>query len=149
MQSVERIGENLDSLLKEFPARRRELHERIGAAVHRELQDRIDSSGLRDAGGRVKRWQIVAVGSGGGYAAVRAEKGATGANSPGAITNYLEGGHRIRPPSGRGAAYRSRIRVAYVNGFHFYAETSQRAESIAIAEAELWLDELADEFDRG
>lgn len=49
----------------------------------------------------VRDMQSVYIGSGLGYAAVRAADTSTGANSPGAITNYLEngtlGGTRIRP----------------------------------------------------
>ena len=83
---------------------------------------------------------------GGGYAAVRPEKGKTGADSPGAITNYLEGGHRIASPRG-GKNYRPRLRVSYVSGYHFYAAAAMRAESIAIGEAEAWADELARELE--
>ena len=96
----------------------------------------------------MRRWQVAHVGSGGGYAAVRPEKGKTGADSPGAITNYLEGGHRIASPRG-GKNYRPRLRVSYVSGYHFYVNTSMRAESIAIGEAEAWADEIARELEAG
>lgn len=140
------IGAAFDKILREFPERRRELHERVGRAVQRELQQQIASSGVNDSSGKVRRWQAVHVGSGGGYAAVRPEKGKTGADSPGAITNYLEGGHRIASPRG-GKNYRPRLRVSYVSGYHFYVNTSMRAESIAIGEAEAWADEIARELE--
>ena len=143
---TDRIGAAFDKILQEFPERRRELHERVGRAVQRELQQQIASSGINDSSGRVRRWQVVHVGSGGGYAAVRPEKGTTGADSPGAITNYLEGGHRIASPRG-GKNYRPRLRVSYVSGYHFYVNTSMRAESIAIGEAEAWADEIARELE--
>lgn len=145
---TDRIGAAFDKILREFPERRRELHERVGRAVQRELQQQIASSGINDSSGRVRRWQAVHVGSGGGYAAVRPEKGKTGADSPGAITNYLEGGHRIASPRG-GKNYRPRLRVSYVSGYHFYVNTSMRAESIAIGEAEAWADEIARELEAG
>lgn len=142
------LERSFDKLLEEFPERRRELHERVGRAVQRELQQQIASSGVNDSSGKVRRWQAVHVGSGGGYAAVRPEKGKTGADSPGAITNYLEGGHRIASPRG-GKNYRPRLRVSYVSGYHFYVNTSMRAESIAIGEAEAWADEIARELEAG
>lgn len=142
------LERSFDKLLEEFPERRRELHERVGRAVQRELQRQIASSGINDSSGRVRRWQVVHVGTGGGYAAVRPEKGKTGADSPGAITNYLEGGHRIASPRG-GKNYRPRLRVSYVSGYHFYVNTSMRAESIAIGEAEAWADEIARELEAG
>lgn len=145
---TDRIGAAFDKILREFPERRRELHERVGRAVQRELQRQIAASGINDSSGRVRRWQAVHVGSGGGYAAVRPEKGTTGADSPGAITNYLEGGHRIASPRG-GKNYRPRLRVSYVSGYHFYVNTSMRAESIAIGEAEAWADEIARELEAG
>lgn len=135
---TDRIGAAFDKILQEFPERRRELHERVGRAVQRELQQQIASSGINDSSGRVRRWQVVHVGSGGGYAAVRPEKGTTGADSPGAITNYLEGGHRIASP---------RLRVSYVSGYYFYAAAAMRAESVAIGEAEAWADEIARELE--
>lgn len=143
---TDRIGAAFDKILQEFPERRRELHERVGRAVQRELQRQIAASGINDSSGRVRRWQVVHIGSGGGYAAVRPEKGKTGADSPGAITNYLEGGHRIASPRG-GKNYRPRLRVSYVSGYHFYVNTSMRAESIAIGEAEAWADEIARELE--
>ena len=143
---TDRIGAAFDEILREFPERRRELHERVGRAVQRELQQQIASSGINDSSGRVRRWQVAHVGSGGGYAAVRPEKGQTGADSPGAITNYLEGGHRIASPRG-GKNYRPPLRVSYVSGYHFYAAAAMRAESIAIGEAEAWADEIARELE--
>lgn len=143
---TDRIGAAFDKILREFPEHRRELHERVGRAVQRELQQQIASSGINDSSGRVRRWQVVHVGSGGGYAAVRPEKGTTGADSSGAITNYLEGGHRSASPRG-GKNYRPRLRVSYVSGYHFYAASAMRAESIAIGEAEAWADEIARELE--
>lgn len=147
MQSIEVKGldgliANLEGLLKEIPEARKELHEKIASAVKAEVETQITNSGLNDSSGKVKEWQESNVGSGGGYAAVRAEKGETGNNSPGAITNYLEGGHKIREPSGNAKNYRPRVKTPYVEGYHFYERASNNAENIAIAEAEKYADEL-------
>lgn len=147
MQSIEVKGldgliANLEGLLKEIPEARKELHEKIASAVKAEVETQITNSGLNDSSGKVKEWQEPSVGSGGGYAAVRAEKGKTGDNSPGAITNYLEGGHKIREPSGNARNYRPRVKTPYVEGYHFYERASSNAENTAIAEAEKYADEL-------
>lgn len=145
MQSVEIQGlDKLDSALKkildEAPAARRELHERIAARVQSEVAAQVDASGIHDDGGKIKGWQEGRVGSGGGYAAVSAVSNESGPSSPGAITYYLNSGHKIRPP---GKTRRSRVKVAYVNGRHFYQAASERAEAIAYEEVEKFAAEIA------
>ena len=103
MQSIEinglaELDAKLQAILKELPEARRQLHERLAEMAKKEVDAQIDASGLNDSHGKIKGWQEAHVGSGGGYAAVRPQKGMTGDNSPGAITNYLENGHRIREP---------------------------------------------------
>lgn len=149
MQSVDLMGldkldEDFQKLLDEIPEARRNMHERIANAVQNEVRAQIDTSGINDSSGKIKDWQEGRVGSGGGYAAVSPVKGQTGANSPGAITNYLENGHRVRQPSGNAKRIRrGRAKNAYVNGYHFYQSARNRAEAIAISEAEKYADEIA------
>lgn len=146
MQSVEKDGLNdldkqLSAVLKKFPDKRRELHERISNRLEQEVRQQIFMTGVNDESGKIESWQKGRIGSKGGYAAVSAVSGKTGPNSQGAITNYLENGHRIRPP---GRMKRSRVKVAYVNGFHFYKFAQENAEAIAYAETEQLVDELAE-----
>lgn len=157
MQEVDSRGiDSLDraftDLLREFPEMRRELHRELAAEAKKEVDAAISSSGLNDSRGNVRRWQVAHVGSGGGYAAVRAasekEGGGTGPDSAGAVTNYLEGGHNIRPPSGA-AGYRPRIRVVYVNGFHFYQTARSSFEATAVRLAERFADRLAQRLEGG
>ena len=144
MQSVdisglEKLDKALADMLEEFPEARREMHERIAEKVKQNVRGNISSSGL---GGRIAGCQEGFVGSQGGYAAVRAISGLGPrgrADSPGAITNYLENGHRIRPLG----KTKSRAKVPYVNGYHFYAKSQEQAQAIAITEAEQMLDEPA------
>ncbi|PKM71515.1 MAG: hypothetical protein CVU91_13410 [Firmicutes bacterium HGW-Firmicutes-16] len=148
MQSVEHEGlQNLDrrfaSVLNKFPSERKELFERIAKRLEQEVGQQIYMSGVNDYSGKIEGWQKGRVGTGGGYAAVSAVRGKTGPNSPGAITNYLNSGHRIRPP---GRLKRSRVHVAYVNGYHFYQYAAANAEAIAANEAEKLADELAHEL---
>ncbi|EPR12496.1 hypothetical protein [Ruminiclostridium papyrosolvens] len=147
MQSLQIDGisdfdSDLEELLGKLPDKRRDLHERIAKGTKEEVDKQINASGLKDSSGKIKDWQESHVGSGGGYAAVRAEKGETGKNSPGAITNYLENGHRIREPGGNSKTYRPRIKKPYVDGYHFYQSAQTSAEAKAIAEAEKFVEEF-------
>lgn len=148
MQSVEFEGlKELDrrfaSVLNKFPSERKELFERIAQRLESEVGQQIYMSGVNDFSGKIEGWQKGRVGSRGGYAAVSAISGKTGPNSPGAITNYLNSGHKIRPP---GKLRRSRVHVAYVNGYHFYQFAAANAEAIAANEAEKLSDKLAQEL---
>lgn len=139
---LDSLDRSFKELLGKAPEKRKELHERIADRLKETIDAKIVER-LDDSNGKVQGYQEKAVGSGGGYAAVRPVKGRAGANSPGAITNYLEGGHRIRPPTG-GKDYRPRINVPYVEGRFFYASASAEAERVALEEAEQFADELAD-----
>ena len=124
-----------DDAIRTMPDKQRELHEGAAAILKREIDAGISGS-LNDSRGRVKSWQEPRVGTRGGYAAISAisGKGATGNNdSPGAITNYLENGHRIRRPNGNAKRQRpSRARLAYVDGNHFYQDTYNGIEAVVI-----------------
>lgn len=136
-------GVDFDSILKKIPSMRHALHERIATIAHSEVKSNIDGT-LNDSRGRVKSWQRRYVGSGGGYAAIRAENTSTGKNSPGAITNYLENGHRIRP-AGK-AKRRIRVAGAYVSGRKFYERSRQSLPDKARAEARRFTEQLAGAF---
>lgn len=142
LSEISRLDRVLDDVLKIVPEKRREMHEKISEEIKEEVDNQIAQSGLNDKSGRVKDWQQQTVGSGGGYAAVRASNKATGNNSPGAITNYLENGHKIREPSGKNRNYRPRIRTVYVDGFHFYKKARPGAEVKAIAIAEEYVNDI-------
>lgn len=109
-----------------FPAEQRALHEKLAEWLQREVRDSIHGT-INDARGRISGYQGKYVGSRGGYAAVRPISGGRGTDSPGAITNYLENGHRIRRPRGLSRRYKPRIRRAYVDGRHFYRLSKQSA----------------------
>ncbi len=147
MQSVQFDGlkdfdRDLKELLDKIPSAKKELHEKISDTIKKEVDNEISTSGLNDSTGKIKGWQESVVGSRGGYAAVHAESGQTGANSPGAITNYLENGHKIREPKGAAKYYKPRIKKPYVDGYHFYKSASHSVEAKAIAEAETFVEEL-------
>lgn len=144
MQTVEVYGLNelinrIDDCIGARQVDHRELHERIVVQMKEEVDASILASGFQNPG-KIADWQGTHVGSGGGYAAVRAVKGATGSNSPGAITNYLESGHKVRPPG----KTRPRAKQLRVEGYHFYDRTKPKLLEIATAEAEKYLQEIAD-----
>lgn len=134
MQGVEIKGidgllETIDAFLSEVPERRRTLHARIGVRLKEEVDAEIGLA-IKDENGHVRAWQEPSVGTGGGYAAVRPQKGETGADSPGAITNYLENGHRIRQSEKRARA------------FGFYETARKSAKAILLEEAERFASEM-------
>ncbi|QEY34618.1 hypothetical protein FL966_05880 [Caproiciproducens galactitolivorans] len=143
---------DLDALLKEFPQKRRELHGCLGRMLQEEVNAQIAQAGFKDGGEKLKSWQEMKVGSGGGYTAVRPTKSATGSNSPGAITNYNEAGHKIRKPKAvhkgnKKYRYRPKINVPYVDGRNFYEAARRNVEAKAIQIVEEFVDELAKELE--
>ena len=168
MQSIDYSGlDELDrrfaAVLKERPELRKQMHTEVAQELKYEVFDQIDRVGIKQSRGRarsekdprppgsVRDWQYDDVGSGGGYAAVRVidakRGGGTGPNSAGAITNYLENGHKVRPPSGNAKRHRkSRARQQYVRGFYFYTATRDRAQQVALDAANRYAERIAEEI---
>lgn len=94
MQEIKLLEKKLEDLPGKVKAIRQEVLENAGVQLKQNVDRSIDDSGVKDPRGKVKRWQVIYPGSKGGYMAVRAENTTSGKNSPGAITNYLEGGHK-------------------------------------------------------
>lgn len=146
LSQVEKFSDDINKALDSVPGARRQLHQEIAEMAKRDVDSEIAAT-VNDSSGKIREWQESHVGSGGGYAAVRATDSSSGSNSPGAITNYLENGHRIRPPSGAAKRYRPRIRQPYVDGRHFYQEAQSAAEADALALAEGFADRLAERLE--
>lgn len=91
------------------------------------VDNSILQSGVKDTHGKVRRWQKVYRSI--GYTAVRADGATTGANSPGAITNYLESGHRGRQPRGKTKRYVPRVNTGRARAFHFYRDIQSTVEA--------------------
>ena len=125
MIRLEELNKKFDQILREFPAIRKEFHEQMADRMENRLHTNIAGS-LNDSNRHIRGMQEKAVGSGGGYAAVRAKGGQSGSNSPGAITNYLENGHRTRPSTKVSTERRIRSGKTVklrVDGRHFYRKT--------------------------
>ena len=144
---MEKFLQDLESIIKEAPEKRREMHEELAGEMETLIDVKISGAGFKDGGAKLRSYQESDVGSKGGYAVVRARKDPKGPNGAGAVTNYNENGHRIRSPSGHGKNYRPRIKQAYVNGRHFYSSARPEAESKAISIAERFVNELADKIE--
>lgn len=108
------FSRKLNRLLDEAPEMRRKFHEEIAEMAKEQIDAHITNSGIEDNNSKIRDWQEEHVGSGGGYAAIRASDESTGANSSGVITNYLEGGHGIRSSGGQAKRYEPNIKVPYV-----------------------------------
>lgn len=137
-RDMDALAKKLNDLSKRYKGEKRAMFERAGELLKKHLDESIDAK-LNDEHGRVKSWQQVQVGSKGGYAAIRPIKKPKGKDGPGAITGYLESGHRIRRPSGKAKSKaRRRINVPYVSGRYFYRDTAKQMETEA--------EKLANEF---
>ena len=145
---LKEFEKQLDDLVKKMPQKRRELHETVAKRAQEEVRAQIRAK-LNDGEGHVQGWQQASVGSGGGYGKVKPEKGKTGRDSPGAITNYLENGHKTRRtkrPDSERSRYKirrsqnSRLRV---EGRKFYAQARKRVQALLNEEAEKRAQELA------
>ncbi|MCL2045734.1 MAG: hypothetical protein FWG88_05055 [Oscillospiraceae bacterium] len=149
-KGLEELDRRFASAMRDRPELRLQMHIEVSKELQYEVLDQIDRVGIRQSGdkignanrptGGLRDWQSRYVGSGGGYAAVRpigkADGGGTGRNSAGAITNYLERGHKVRRPSGKAKRQRkSRGRYGYARGYYFYTAARSRAQQVAIAAA--------------
>ena len=137
LTGLDGLQKRIQAVIDDNPDRRREMHGRIAERLLQKVQGEIGGSG------RIAGMQEAAVGSGGGYAAVRPRKGKDRTGyAYSAITNAVENGHAIRRPSGFVKGYRARIRKRYVLGKHFYARSRTEALRIALDEAGKWADEI-------
>lgn len=144
LSALEGFTKDLDTLLKKMPDKKRELHVGLANLTKAEVDTQIEASGV--SSNKIKSWQEAHVGSRGGYAAVRASNRGNGNNSPGAITQYLEGGHKIRSPSGKSKRYKPAIRKPYVDGKHFYKIARTAVESKAIDVVNQFAEDLVKEL---
>lgn len=139
---LDSLTDNFDKLISKSPELKREFYEQTAKMLKQTVDDAIVSSGINDSHGNVRRWQVVRVGSKGGYAAISAERGQGGRNSPGAITGYLERGHRIRPRTSATARYKP-LKVSFVSGYHFYETAAAKVDAEVIKLANQFADKLA------
>ncbi len=129
-----------DNLLRTFPQYKRDYLRRMGLYMLQQVKSEL-------GGETIQNWQQTYVGQRGGYVAVRAKpntyKETRGAKryAAGYVTHAVEGGHKVRAPSTRGAkGYRSRSKMAAVPGRWFYRTVKQRLGHLSESEIQALLD---------
>lgn len=146
LKALDELEKDIADLIKSFPDMQRELHEEFANTIKKKVDSEIVAS-LKNGASKIKRLQGKYVGSYGGYAAVRAVDTSTGSESPGAITNYLENGHKIRKPTGRNKRYKPRINKIYVDGYHFYSKASNNLEADIIKISEKFANKIRNKLE--
>ena len=131
MQELEAFSRDLEGLLPKLRQARRAALEDAGDQMLAAVRSRIGGSG------KVQRWQDLYMGSGGGYAAVRARAEVNDENgyAVGYVTNALESGHRQTPGRYVPALGRKLTRDR-VPGKYMYARSAQVLDRIAQSAAE-------------
>jgi len=141
IRGLDELDARLGKAIDEFPEIRRKAFVALAPELKGLMDGSIDSSGLNDSHGKIKGFQDAAIGSRGGYAAIRASRADSGsANGPGAITNYLENGHRVRRPG----KTKPRAKMLRVPGYGFYAASRSKLPDIADRIAESIAEKLHD-----
>ncbi|MEF9853973.1 MAG: hypothetical protein RR787_08350 [Hydrogenoanaerobacterium sp.] len=154
LSGLKALEKTFNKLLKEAPEARQRLNTELGELAEKELRASMADAGINENTGFIKSRQIKHIGSRGGYVTVRpaggTEGGGTGKDSAGAITNYLENGHKI--PSHKRTkeeGYRPRIKLAFVRGRHFYRSANASIEAKAITLAQKFADDIAEKISGG
>lgn len=148
-----------DRRLETLPGAKKAALFQSGRAVEKVLHKQIDTRfpdtiGRRkkkwvnlEPSKRVKRWQELRLGSGGGYAEISPVGDNVRTDTTAKdVTRYLERGHKIRQPSGRWKRYRLRVRGTLdanrkhrlynvVPGRMFYSWTKMDATRVAVKAA--------------
>lgn len=160
-RDLRRLSERLQQIVRDAPDQQRALHERLGTALLDDVRHRAPIStkghslghGEYHERGTLRRWQTRYIGSKGGYAAIRAAETPKGVNGAGAITNYVENGHRVGSRH-QGVSARTRRRwkqydvpiQSFVSGRGFYHAAQETADRRLTQAAEQWADEIAREL---
>ena len=143
---LERLAADFNALLHDYPEWRREMYEEMGRAVLDDVQSCFGN-------GEVAGWQDAAVGSGGGYSAVRPKKNTFTQNGKklyavGYVTNAIESGHKQE--KGRYVpALGKKLTADRVAGKGVYAGARQRAERIAYQAAERFVKKIQQKLKEG
>ena len=161
-RDLRRLSERMQQIVRDAPDQQRALHERLGETLLDDVRHRAPISvkghdlghGEYHERGTLRRWQTKYIGTRGGYAAIRAAETPKGVNGAGAITNYVENGHRVGR-AGYGVSARTRRRrrqygmippLSFVNGRGFYHKAHAAAARLLTQAAERWADEIAREL---
>ena len=138
VQGLDKLTRALEDVGKDAPQMQRRVHEQLGEELQRTVQTKVYTVLTRRTG-KVGRWQVKYIGSGGGYAAVRPAEAPAGPNGAGAVTNYIVSGHVKRvsrfwsaKQTRRTRTLRAKASGNWVSGRDFYA--ASRAEAPRLLE---------------
>lgn len=133
MNGFEELDKALGSLIKNFPKARRDLVEEVGDTLEQNVIRNIESSVNEDTGD-LKRGVKKAVGSGGGYVAVKPDY------SIAPHTHLIESGHKL---------IRGGNIIGWVPGRHMYRNAINSTANELENKADEMLDKLLKEFENG
>ncbi len=150
VNGLDRLAKAMDEIVKEAPEMQRQVHEQIGEELEGIVRKNVYDVLTRRTG-KVGKWQVKHIGSGGGYAAVRAADSPAGPNGAGAVTNYLENGHAKRrnrlwsqKQSRRTRMMRAQAGGNWVRGRGFYAISRADAPRLLAKAADDLAKQIAD-----
>lgn len=130
-QDLVKLDANLAQAARRAPEIKKEVLNSLGQNLLSQVRSNIGGNG------KVQRWQHMHLSSGGGYVAVHPEEKISDAygRAVGAVTNAIDSGHKIRPPSGKAKRYTPRIQKARVPAKSMYAKVlPERAAEQAAAQ---------------
>lgn len=132
LSGLDKLLAELDSIEKEYPLAKKNLMVDIGNEILGIVLRNIHESGMNITKGALAGFQDRHIGSRNGYAAVRPNSSPAGKDGAGAITNYTNNGHRVRPPSRSREGtwrYRPRRKALSVDGYHYYDKAAKEVAS--------------------
>lgn len=133
-RGFDELTKKFDNIISGASQKRREIHDKIGEQLKKEVDSQIDSR-INDSHGKIRSWQKQYVGSRGGYTAVRPRPGKDSHGyAYGYITNALENGHRVR--ISKNPKYRSKSKRFKVQGYKFYEASKSAAKRLGLEGAE-------------
>lgn len=135
------IDEHTGDIFREV---RNEELPKLAQELQRVVLSSFATSGIRNRTGKVLSWQQAHVAK--GYVAVRPQDRPTGKDGPGAITNYLEVGHKGRQPTGK-EHYRTRVKTGRARAFAPYRKSQPQGERLASALGETLAAKIAERLE--
>ena len=130
VMDIYELDRQFNELIQRFPDARRELVEKAGTKMCQNVVNNISSSVQEDTG-NLKRGVTLSFGSGGGYAAVRAD------HNIAPHSHLIENGHKV---------VRNGQIVGWVPGKHMYRNALNQLESELQQDAEQMVNRLVGEI---
>lgn len=145
--SLADLDKAFEKMIEKFPEKRRELVENAGKKMHKKVLRNIDTDTKEDTG-RLRDACYLAIGSEGGYAAVRNNH----RKAPHA--HLVEFGHKlVKGAKTKEGKYGQTVKVkgsgrviGWVNGKHMYRNALTEMEGELIQDAEKMIDSLVGEL---